>query len=335
MIVWFGCWMATGALLADDPSLQPFRLGYFPNLTHAQAVIARDSDDWANQLGVPIQWIPFNAGPSAIEAIFAGAIDATFIGPSPTINGYAKSKGEVFCVVAGSASGGAALVVRPGSGIQGAGDFHDKIMATPQLGNTQDVAARWWLKQQGYRLAEKGGTVRVIPTNNADQMALMAKKELDAAWTIEPWVSRMEMAGCGRILLEEKSLWPDGRYVTTHLIVRRALLEKRADLVRRLLKAHVKLTQELQADPQAAAERFTQAFERQTGQKIGVELVARAMGRVELTWDPLAETLMQSAEHAVELGLLRSRPSLTGLYDLTLLNEVLSQMNQPLIQPPK
>lgn len=198
----------------SESELKPLRLGFFPNITHAQALYGRATGEFERAVGVPVQWIAFNAGPSAIEALFVDAVDATFIGPSPTINGCIKSQGQKFVIVAGSASGGAGLVVREGAGIATDKDFNAKVIATPQLGNTQDVAARHWFASKHYRLKERGGTVSLVPLSNPDQLTMFKKKQIDGAWTIEPWLSRLELEAAGRLFLEEKTLWPEGRYVT-------------------------------------------------------------------------------------------------------------------------
>lgn len=180
------------------------RVGHFPNITHAQGIIGRANRWFEKALGegVEVNWKIFNAGPSAIEALFAEQLDLAYIGPNPAINGYIKSKGGALRIIAGAASGGAALVVRADSGINTVKDFNGKRIASPQLGNTQDVALRTWLKENGYQVKEKGGTVQVIPLANPDQLTLFLKKEIDGAWTVEPWVSRLILEGGGRLFLD-------------------------------------------------------------------------------------------------------------------------------------
>ena len=190
-----------GALAAAPAPVQAearvLRLGHFPNITHAQALYARAGGQFEKAIGVPIEWTSFNAGPSAIEAMFAGAIDATFVGPNPAINGYIRSNGQEFVIVAGAASGGAGLVLRQDAGIHTDQDFGGKIIATPQLGNTQDVAARVWFAAHGYKLREKGGNLTLLALANPDQLTLFQKQEIDGAWTVEPWVARLELEGGG------------------------------------------------------------------------------------------------------------------------------------------
>src|SRR5437762_7931782 len=177
------------------------RLGHFPNITHAQAVYARAEGEFERKIGVPVKWVSFNAGPTAIEAMFGDAIDATFVGPSPAINGFVKSRGEKFVIIAGGASGGSGLVVRKDADIQNETDFDGKTIATPQLGNTQDVAARVWFGERGYKFREKGGTLTLLPLSTPDQLTMFRKKQIDGAWTVEPWLSRLELEGGGELFL--------------------------------------------------------------------------------------------------------------------------------------
>jgi len=306
-----------------------FRLGYFPNITHGQALYARATGELEKAIGVPIEWVPFNAGPSAIEALFVDAVDATFIGPSPTVNGYLKSKGEKFVIVAGACSGGAGLVVRKDSGIGGEKDFDGKVIATPQLGSTQDLAARAWFAAKGYHLKETGGTVALVPLSNPDQLTMFMKKQIDGAWTIEPWLSRLELEGAGRLFLDEKTLWSEGRYVTTHLVVNRRFLAENGELVKKLLTAHVELTQRMNADKAAAARLLNAQLKKDTGKELKDEVIGRALGRVEFTWDPIPPSLRKSAETAYKIKFLRSPPRLDGIYALEPLNAVLREKNLP------
>jgi NitT/TauT family transport system substrate-binding protein len=310
---------------------KPFRLGYFPNVTHAQALYARATGEFEKAIGVPIEWIPFNAGPSAIESLFIDAVDATFLGPGPTINGYIKSKGAKFVIVAGAASGGAGLVVRQDSGIATEKDFNGKVIATPQMGNTQDIAARAWFASKGYRLKEQGGTVELVPLTNPDQLTMFRKKQIDGAWTVEPWLSRLELEGGGRLFLDENTLWPGGRYVTTHLVVSKRFLAANRGLVKKLLTAHVEITQRINADKDAAAKLVNKQLQKETGKALSDRVITRAMGREELTWDPVAPSLRKSADFAHKIRFLREEPRLEGIYALDLLNEVLREKNLPVI----
>jgi NitT/TauT family transport system substrate-binding protein len=305
------------------------RLGFFPNITHAQALYARATGLFEKNF--PVQWTAFNAGPTAIEALFAGEIDATYIGPGPTINGYVKSHGEVFVIIAGAASGGAALVVRRDSRIVSDRDFGGKTIATPQLGNTQDISARNWFRREGYHDTASGGAVNLIALSNPDQLTMFQEKQLDGAWTIEPWVSRLVLDAGGKVFLDEKDLWPEGKYVTTHLVVRRAFLGNHMDEVRNLLRAHIKVTQLIQTNPAAAMTILNEQIRKETGRALAPEVIERSLERIQLTWDPIASSLYEDARAAHEIHFLRQQPDLTGIYDLTLLNQVLAEDHLPAI----
>jgi NitT/TauT family transport system substrate-binding protein len=309
------------------------RLGHFPNMTHAQALIARASGQFEQKIGVPIEWTSFNAGPTAIEALFADAVDATFVGPNPTINGYIKSKGSKFVIVAGSASGGAGLVVRRDAGIRTERDFHGKIIATPQLGNTQDVAARVWFLARGYKTREKGGDLTVISLANPDQLTMMQKKGIHGAWTVEPWLSRLEFEGNAVLYLDEKTLWPQGQHVTTHLVVRKAFLASNPELIKNLLRALVEVTQTINADKADATRVVNAELKKLTGKALADRVIDQAMQRVEFTWDPIRASLYGAADAAREIGFLRTEPNLQGIYSLGFLNQVLEEKGLPLVAP--
>lgn len=313
----------------DAPAGNAIRIGYFPNITHAQALYARASGAFAKRLGKPIEWTAFNAGPTAIEALFTDQIDAAYVGPGPAINGFVRSHGEKFIIVSGSAIGGAALVVRPGAGIDSDRDFNGKTLATPQLGNTQDIAARIWLAEHGYRTTVQGGTVNLVPLSNPDQLTMFREKQIDAAWTIEPWVSRLVLEAGGSVYFEEKSLWPRGDYATTILVVTRPFLHDRREDVLNLLRAHVDVTQILQSNSMPAV--LNQQIKEETGRALPPKVIERALANVRLTWEPAAASIRQYANWAEEIHFLRAKPDLRGLYDLTLLNQALAERGLPAI----
>ncbi|MDB6129902.1 MAG: transporter, substrate-binding protein, partial [Verrucomicrobiales bacterium] len=316
-------------------SAAPFteiRMGFFPNITHAQALYAKNKRSFENATKMQIKWTSFNAGPTAVEALFTDAIDLTFIGPSPTINGYVRSRGEKFVIIAGAASGGAALVIRGDAAIHSEKDFGGMTIATPQLGNTQDIAAREWFSEHHYKLTEKGGNLNLIALSNADQLTTMKKKQIDGAWTIEPWVSRLEVQLGARVFLEEKDLWPEGHYVTTQLVVRKAFLADHPELIRNLLRTHVQITRKINDDKPAAAIVLNDQLKKETGKELSKEVITKSMARVEFTWDPYPETLKKSAEAAHKVGFLRKQPEIDGIYALEALNEVLQQMSLPSLE---
>ncbi len=215
------------------------RIGYFPNITHAPAVIGIGNGDFQKKLGdVKIEPHVFNAGPAAIEAIFANQVDVAYVGPGPAINGYVKSDGDLR-IISGVASGGAAFVVRNDAGIQSPQDFVGKKFSSPQLGNTQDIALRTYLLNNGYKTSENGGSVTVLPASNSDIVTLMLKKEIDGAWVPEPWVTILLHQTNAKILVDERSLWPNGKFVTTNIMVRPEFLKDHPDVVKKLLEANI------------------------------------------------------------------------------------------------
>jgi len=311
------------------------RVGAFPNITHPQAMVGKANGAFEKAMGpnVKIDWKSFNAGPSAIEALYAGAIDLTYIGPNPTINGYVRSNGEALRVVAGACSGGAALVVRNDSGIQKASDFRGKRVASPQLGNTQDVALRAWLKSNGLKTRDKGGDVEVIPLANPDQLTLFVKKELDAAWAPEPWATRLIQEGNGRLFLDERTLWPNGQFVVTNIIVSTKFLKEHPDLVKKWLTAHVEITDWINGHLPEAKKTLNEQIQKETGKPLPPAVLEEAFGRMQVTYDPLRVSLMKSANSAFEAGFLgRQMPDLSNLYDLAILNQVLTEKGKKAVQ---
>src|ERR671938_450277 len=221
------------------------RIGYFPNLNHAQGVIGLEDGDFQKTLskdGITIESQVFNAGPSVIEALFANQIDVAYIGPIPAINGFLVSEGKDLRIIAGAASGGTVFVVRNDSNIKSPKDFAGKEFASPQLGNTQDIALRSYLLKNGYKTTDEGGNVIVTPIANPDIVTLFLKKQLDGAWVPEPWATRLVKEANGRIFLDERSIWPGGKFVTANIAVRTDYLKNNADVISKLLDAHANET---------------------------------------------------------------------------------------------
>jgi NitT/TauT family transport system substrate-binding protein len=324
-----GCSTAGGA--GEDIQL---RLGYFPNVTHAPALVGIEDGLFAEALGADVQLAPqaFNAGPDVIEAIFSGALDASYIGPNPAINGFTRSNGEALRIVAGTTSGGAALVVS--EEIATPDDLPGSTLATPQLGNTQDVALRAWLADQGYATdLEGGGDVSITPQANGQALEAFVAGEIDGAWVPEPWATRMVDEGGGHVLVNEADLWPDGEFVTTHLIVATEFLEAHPDVVRDLLIGHVNAVNAVNDDPAASQETVAAAIGELTGSSLPDGTLETAWERLSFTVDPIASSLQTSATNARELGLLES-DDLEGIYDLALLNEVLVELGAEEIPEP-
>lgn len=310
------------------------RIGYFPNVNHAQAVIGLGRGDYHEALsGIEVRTQIFNAGPSVIEAMLARQIDVAYVGPNPAINGYLKSDGNLLRVISGAASGGAVFVVRNDAGIQSVADFDGKKFASPQIGNTQDVALRKYLLENGYETTQNGGTVEVLPVRTADIVTLMLKKEIDGAWVPEPWGAKLVKEANARIFVDERTLWSNGEFVTAHVIVRTDYLESNPETVKRFLKAHIEQTEWINENQEQAIKAFNEELKIITGKTIPEDELVEGLSRMELTNDPVQESLYQAAEDAVEIGFLQSGgPDLRGIYDLDLLNEVLAEKGLVLIE---
>jgi NitT/TauT family transport system substrate-binding protein len=304
------------------------RLGYFPNITHAPALIGVNKGFFQTALGsTKLETKTFNAGPAAIEALFSGAIDATYIGPNPAINGWAQSKGEGLKIIAGSTSGGAGLVVR--EGINSPADLKGKKIATPQLGNTQDVALRAWLKENGLNADQQGGgDVSVLPQDNATALQAFAQGAIDGAWVPEPNYSRLLLESKGKVLVDEKTLWPQGLFVTTHLIVTQKFLKEHPATVKKLLQGHLDSLDYIEKNDADAKKAANAQLEALSGKPLKDDVLEASFKNLTFTADPVASSLFTSAKHAEDVGLLKP-VDLKGIYDLGPLNELLKAAGKP------
>ncbi|MET3348867.1 UNVERIFIED_ORG: NitT/TauT family transport system substrate-binding protein [Arthrobacter sp. UYEF1] len=318
---------AEAAIPSPSPAAE-LKLGYFGNLTHAPALVGLKEGIFARNLGdTKLSTETFNAGPAAIEALNAGAIDATYIGPNPAINSFVKSEGESVSIIAGAAAGGAQLVVRPG--ITSAAELKGKTLASPQLGGTQDVALRAWLGSQGYKTTVGGsGDVAINPTENAQTLKLFQDGKLDGAWLPEPWASRLVLQAGAKVLVDEKDLWDGslsgkaGEFPTTVLIVNKKFAAAHPETVKALLKGHVESVAWLNDTPDAQKTAvINEALQESAGAALPADVVDRALKNVVFTVDPLAGTYPKLLENGVQAGTTK-QADITGLFDLRALNEV-------------
>jgi NitT/TauT family transport system substrate-binding protein len=306
------------------------RFGVFPNITHAPGLVMLADDGPLSKLlpNADIQVKSFNSGTTAVEAMFGNGIDITFIGPNPAINAYAKSKGEAVRIISGSTSGGAFLVVRPE--ITTPADLKGRKIATPSLGNTQDVALRAWLKEQGFSTdSAGGGDVAVVPQENAQTLETFLAGTVDGAWVPEPWASRLIKEGGAKVLVDERDLWPDGKYVTTHLMVATKYLAQNPEVVKRILLATAQAVDFVNEHPAEAQAIVNTEIEKWTSKKIGEDLLKSAWANLTFTVDPVASSLQASATDAVALELLKDPGDLSGLYELGALNGILKALGKP------
>jgi len=330
----------------NDGQSKTLKIGYFPNINHAQAVIGLNNGDFQKILGnnTKVETIVFNAGPSAVEALLANRIDATYIGPNPTINGYVASGGKDIRVISGVSSGGASFVVRNDAGIQSVKDLGGKKFASPELGNTQDVSLRKYLVNNGYKTAENGGNVTVVPTKPSDIFTLMLKKQIDGAWVPEPWATRLVNEANGKIFVDERDLWPpQGKFVTANIIVRTDYLNQNPDVIKKLLEAHVNETlwinNHLNSDKNNSTfndkninqvvNAFNNGLKKMTGKTISDDELKQAFSRMDFTYDPLKQSLYKIANDANSLGFISdskvNKLNITGIYNLQILNSVLKE----------
>ncbi len=328
---------ASGATAATGPAdldagtpADVVRVGYFANVTHAPALVGVAEGLFADELGdTELATHIFNAGPAAIEALSAGAIDATYIGPNPSINTFIQSGGASAVVVAGATTGGAALVVR--DGIDSAAELGGTILASPQLGNTQDVALRSWLRDQGHETdVTGGGDVSITPTENAQTLALFQRGDLDGAWLPEPWVSRLIVDAGAHVLVDEAELWPDGAFPTTVLLVRAAFLAEHPETVEALLRGHLDALDWLADHPGQAAEAINAKLAADTGKPLSDPVIDRALLNVSFSPDPHAEAFATLVRNGLDAG-TQKRGSIDGLFDLRQLNTLLTERGRPAV----
>jgi NitT/TauT family transport system substrate-binding protein len=312
----------------ENGQSKTLRIGYFPNINHAQAVIGLGRGDFQTALGdnVEVTTQIFNAGPSAIEALFANQIDVAYIGPNPAINGYVQSNGEALRIISGAASGGAVFVVRNDSGINSSQDLANKKFSSPQLGNTQDVALRKYLLDNGYKTKENGGNIEVVPAKTADIVTLMIKKDIDGAWLPEPWGAKLIKEANAKVLVDERDLWPNGQFVTAHIIARTDYIERNPDVIKKMLEAHIDMTSWINDNTDEALQIFNAELNKLMGQTIPEDEFREGISRIELTYDPIKESLFKAANDAFDIGFLgKTRPDLSEIYDVKILNEVLKE----------
>ena len=311
------------AARAENPV--KIRVAHFSTVTHAPALVARAKGHFEERFKdkAAIEWNIFNSGPEAIEALFAGAIDILYVGPNPAANGFVRSEGKALRVIAGVAGGGSAFVVRENSEIKQFEDIRGHRVATPQTGNSQDVALRHLLKEKNILPRTQGGNVEIFNIASGDQITVLAKGDVDAIWTVEPWVSRLENEAGGKVLFDEKELWPDGKYATTILVVRKKFMEEHPDLVKKWVRGHIEIIDWMNQNPAEAKQFFNEELKRETGKAIPTNYLDRSFERIIFTSDPMESLVLESAKHAGEIGFLgRKEVSLSDLYDLSFLGSV-------------
>ena len=292
------------------------RVGHFPNITHAQGVIAhalsRQGKGWFEQRLGPdtkIEWFVYNAGPSAMEAIFAKSIDLTYVGSGPALNAYTKSNGQEIRLIAGAANGGSGLVVQPEQNLKAAADFRGKKIATPQLGNTQDISCRAWLSEGGLKITQLGGDAQVLPTQNPDQLGLFRGKKVDAVWTVEPWLSRLEQEASGKVIVEEKEV------ATTILVSSVKFLNEQRDLAKKFAQAHAELTDWIIKNPEEAQRLIKAELLEETKSDMTPQVIASAWKRIAFTSETPRAAVEKFMQNSVRAGFIKTAPDLSKLFE--------------------
>jgi NitT/TauT family transport system substrate-binding protein len=292
------------------------RVGHFANITHAQGLVAhnlsRQGKGWFEERlgpGFKIEWFVYNAGPSAMEAIFAQSIDLTYVGPGPALNAYTKSNGAEVRLIAGSANGGAALVVQPDQNLKAPADFRGKKIATPQLGNTQDISCRAWLIAGGLKITQLGGDAQVLPTQNPDQLALFKQKKIDAVWTVEPWVSRLERDSGGKILVDERDV------ATTVLVSSAKFLGNQRDLVKKFAEAHAALTDWMAKNPDEAQKLIKAELLEETRSEMSPDLITQSWKRIAFTAETPRASIESFLQNSLKTGFIKTAPDLAKLFE--------------------
>jgi NitT/TauT family transport system substrate-binding protein len=307
------CALAAAASVFAETKI---RVGHFPNITHAQGLVAhalsRQGKGWFEERlgpGTKIEWFVYNAGPSAMEGIFAKSIDLAYVGPGPALNAYAKANGSEIRLIAGAANGGAGLVVQPDQNLQTPADFRGKKIATPQLGNTQDISCRAWLSAGGLKITQLGGDAQVIPTQNPDQLGLFRSKRVDAVWAVEPWLSRLEREASGKVIVEEKDV------ATTVLVSSVKFLNEQRDLAKRFVAAHNELTDWIVKNPEEAQRLIKAELLDETKSDMGPEVIASAWNRIVFTAEVPRASVETFMQNSVRAGFIKTAPDLTKLFE--------------------
>jgi len=292
------------------------RVGHFPNISHAQGVIAhalsRQGKGWFEQRlggGTKIEWFVYNAGPSAMEAIFANSIDLSYVGPGPALNAYTKSNGEEIRLIAGAANGGAGLVVQPDQNLNAPSDFRGKKIATPQLGNTQDISCRAWLTEGGLKITQLGGDAQVLPTQNPDQLGLFKQKKVEGVWTVEPWLSRLEQEASGKVIVEEKDA------ATTVLVSSVKFLNEKRELAKKFAQAHAELTDWVVKNPEEAQRLIKAELLEETKSDMTPQVIASAWKRIVFTSETPSAAVEKFMQNSVRAGFIKTAPDLSKLFE--------------------
>lgn len=301
------------------------RVAYFPNITHAQALIGMENGEFQKYLGnTKIQWKQFNAGASEIEAFLAGEVDIGYIGPGPVINGYMKSKGDIQ-IISGSADAGAVLIARKGSAIKSIKDLSGKKVAIPQYANTQDLCLRFLLQENGLKDMAKGGTVEIVQANNPDIQSLIANGSIDAALVPEPWGATIQRTTGAKVILDYNQIWRQGKYPVTVIAVRKEFLQKHPDIVEKFLRAHVEITDYIEKNKESAADIANKKFGDLTRKPLSKDVLNTSFSRLNITVDPEIDATKDMVDMSIKTGFIRLPYEDKDLFKMDILNKILKE----------
>jgi NitT/TauT family transport system substrate-binding protein len=322
---------ACGGSSSNSTSSVTLNLGYFANLTHSVALVGLGNGTFKKDLPstVTISTKTFNVGSTEAAALLGGSIDIAFFGPGPAVNAYTQSHNTALKVISGASSAGVQFIVQPDENMSTAANLSGKRLADPGKGGTQDVALRYYLKQHGLKPSDKGGDVQITSTDNATILSLFKQHQIDGAWMPEPWATRLQVEGKGKVFLNEKDLWPGGQFTTTLVAVRQAFLTAHPDIVKKFVEGVVDTVQYIKANPAQAAQIANDQIKALTGSSTRSDELMQAFNDLTITYDPLASTITQEAQRTFDLGLVKTKPDLSQFYDLGPLNDILSTKGLP------
>jgi sulfonate transport system substrate-binding protein len=315
-------------------SADVLRLGLSPTLNQAPGHVALATGRLSETLApTRVEVTAFNSGKDTALALLAGELDAAYMGPWPAASLFLRS--GRFAVVAGATVGGASLVVGRTSHIAQARDLRGRKVAVPGVSNTQDVALRAWLQDNGLRAGDQGGDVAVVEVDNPAVARLLRDGDVDAAWMPEPYPTYLEARGIADVLVDEAALWPDGEFLTSNLVVSTVYMDAHPDLVHRLVQAHVATVRFMQAQPERAEQLALRRLLAAGAPALGRDVLARAWDKLTFTWEPMPSSMVRVVENAHRVGLLAEPPEgILGIYRLDDLDEVLEERGLPAVRVP-
>ena len=301
---------------SNDAYENKIRIAYFPNIGHAISIVGIEKGFFEKNIGdTEIETRIFDSGPQVIESLFANSIDVAYVGPGPAINGFLNSENHNVNILSGAASGGASFIVHPNSEINSAADFAGKKIAAPQIGNTQDVSLRHYLSENGLKTAEKGGSVVVYNIPNPDTYTLFVKGEIDGAWVVEPWATILETELDGKRLFHEEELWNDNQFASVLLIANSDYVEKNPEIISNFVSSHHETVTWINENPTETRIVFNNFLDSYLGQSLSDDVVDIALSNLEITSDPISDSVFLFAEKADALGYLgRNGYDLSGIF---------------------